>query len=55
MFLRLGLVEGYGTGVRKIIDSYKGTACAPKFQAVGGAFKVTFSTGMKKSTVTPVI
>lgn len=41
LFLRLGLVEGYGTGVRKIIDSYKGTACAPKFQAVGGAFKVT--------------
>ena len=41
VFLRLGLVEGYGTGVRKIIDSYKGVSCAPRFQAVGGAFKVT--------------
>lgn len=41
LFLRLGLVEGYGTGVRKIIDSYSKSACAPKFQAVGGAFKVT--------------
>lgn len=41
VFLRLGLVEGYGTGVRKIRDSYKGTKCPPVIQAVGGAFKVT--------------
>lgn len=41
VFLRLGLVEGFGTGVRKILDSYKGFSCSPKFQAVGGAFKVT--------------
>lgn len=41
VFLRLGLVEGYGTGVRKILDSYGAGSCAPKFQAVGGAFKVT--------------
>ncbi|MBP5162253.1 MAG: hypothetical protein ILP16_04670 [Spirochaetales bacterium] len=41
VFLRLGLVEGYGTGVRKIIDSYKAVSCPPKFQAVVGAFKVT--------------
>ena len=41
VFLRLGLVEGYGTGIRKIIDSYKTVPRSPKFQAVGGAFKVT--------------
>ena len=41
VFLRLGLVEGYGTGVRKIRDSYKGAFCPPEFRAVGGAFKVT--------------
>ena len=41
VFLRLGLVEGYGTGIRKIIDSYKTVSRSPKFQAVGGAFKVT--------------
>ena len=50
VFLRLGLVEGYGTGVRKIIDSYRGTACAPKIQAVGGAFKVTLFNRNEKVT-----
>ena len=51
VFLRLGLVECYGTGVRKILDAYGSNACTPKFQAVGGAFKVTLYNRNEKPSV----
>ena len=41
VFLRLGLVEGFGTGIGKIVDSYRGFYPAPLFQATGRVFKVT--------------
>lgn len=41
VFLLLGLVEGYGTGIGKILDSYNGFHPAPWIQATPGAFKVT--------------
>lgn len=51
VFLKLGLVECYGTGVRKILDSYSSNAYTPKFQAVGGAFKVTLYNRNEKPSV----
>lgn len=45
VFLRLGLVEGLGTGVSKIMDSYNGLPVPPVFHATGGAFKVTLYNG----------
>lgn len=41
VFMRLGLVESYGTGVKKIMDSYTGFVSAPRFQTATGVFKVT--------------
>ena len=40
IFYRLGLVESYGTGVRKIIRLYQGFSPAPVFQSAEGAFTV---------------
>lgn len=40
VFYRLGLVESYGTGVRKIIRLYQGSVPAPVFRSAEGAFTV---------------
>ena len=37
----MGLIESYGTGVRKIIDLYSEFEKKPLFEAAPGAFKVT--------------
>ncbi len=38
VFYRLGLIESYGTGIRKIIRLYQGFTPAPAFQSAEGAF-----------------
>ncbi len=40
VFYRLGLVESYGTGVRKIIKLYEGYTRRPIFRTAEGAFSV---------------
>lgn len=40
VFYRLGLVESYGTGVRKILRLYYGFDPAPRFRTAEGAFTV---------------
>lgn len=39
-FYRLKLIEAYGTGIAKIISSYKGSRHQPVIKATGGAFQV---------------
>lgn len=34
------LIEAYGTGLSKLISSYKGLSIQPKFESVEGAFQV---------------
>ena len=41
VFYRLKLIEAYGTGMPKIMNSYKGNAKKPTIEATGNAFKVT--------------
>jgi len=41
IFYRLTLIEAYGTGVPKILNSYKGLAAQPKFDVTGNAFRIT--------------
>jgi ATP-dependent DNA helicase RecG len=41
IFYRLTLIEAYGTGVPKILNSYKGLAAQPKFEVTGNAFRIT--------------
>ena len=40
VFYRLKLIEAYGTGIRKIRDSYQGTQFKPEFIATNNAFKL---------------
>lgn len=40
LFYRMKLIEAYGTGISKIISSYKGLNNQPKFENVEGAFRV---------------
>ena len=40
VFYRLGLVESYGTGVRKIMRLYQGSGQTPIFRTAEGAFTV---------------
>ncbi len=40
VFYRLKLIEAYGTGIRKIRDSYQGTQSKPEFFATNNAFKL---------------
>jgi len=40
LFYRLKLIEAYGTGISKIISSYKNTDVEPIFESVKGAFRV---------------
>ena len=41
IFYRLGLIENYGYGVKKINSSYEGTGVAPDFKVAKACFKVT--------------
>ncbi len=41
IFFRLKLIESYGTGVAKIIRSYKDSKVKPKFETAKGVFRVT--------------
>lgn len=43
IFYRLGLVESYGTGIRKIMRLYKGFTPLPLFRAAEGVFTVEMS------------
>ena len=40
LFYRMKLIEAYGTGISKIISSYKGLLVHPKFENAEGAFRV---------------
>ena len=40
LFYRMKLIEAYGTGISKIISSYKGLPVQPEFENVEGAFRV---------------
>lgn len=41
VFYRLQLIEAYGTGIPKIIESYEGCSCQPKIESSDNAFKIT--------------
>lgn len=41
VFYRLQLIEAYGTGIPKIIESYEGCSCQPKIESADNAFKIT--------------
>lgn len=41
IFYRLTLIEAYGTGVPKILNSYKGFAVQPEIEVTDNAFKIT--------------
>lgn len=41
IFYRLTLIEAYGTGVPKIMNSYKGFAVQPEIETTDNAFKIT--------------
>ena len=40
MFYRLGLVESYGTGIRKIMRLYQDSGLSPVFRTAEGVFSV---------------
>lgn len=40
IFYRLGLIEAYGTGIRKIMDAYSGTGLTPQIETSDNAFKI---------------
>lgn len=40
VFYRLELIEAYGTGMRKIINSYEGSGQKPKIETTDNAFKI---------------
>lgn len=41
VFYRLELIEAYGTGIRKIMEAYEGSARKPKIEVTENAFKIT--------------
>ncbi len=51
VFYRLGLVESYGTGVRKIMRLYQDFERPPVFRSAEGAFTVELSNRNEKSVV----
>ena len=54
VFYRLGLVESYGTGVRKILRLYHGFDPLPIFRAAEGAFTVEMANRNERaSALTP--
>lgn len=51
IFYRLGLIEAYGTGMKKIMSSYTGCAVKPEVQVTSGAFKFVLP---NQNTATPI-
>ena len=43
IFYRLELVESYGTGIKKIIESYQKTSYSPEFKATSGCISINFA------------
>lgn len=41
VFYRLELIEAYGTGIRRIMESYEDCACKPTIETTPNAFKTT--------------
>lgn len=41
VFYRLGLIEAYGTGVRRMFEAYEDDGMAPEFEITRNVFKVT--------------
>ena len=41
VFYRLELIEAYGTGIRRIMESYEDCACKPTIETSPNAFKTT--------------
>ena len=41
IFYRLKLIEAYGTGIPKMMRTYKGSGCEPKIEVSSNAFKIT--------------
>lgn len=39
---RLGLIEAYGTGIRKIMDAYSETGFTPQIETSDNTFKIIF-------------
>lgn len=54
IFYRLELVESYGTGIKKIIESYQKTAFSPLFKVTSGAFLLTLPNRNYRSLTEPV-
>ena len=53
IFYRLQLIEAYGTGIPKIIESYEGCSCQPKIESSDNAFKITLPNRNHATTYLP--
>ena len=56
VFYRLKMIEAYGTGIPKIMESYQGYSVEPKIETTDNAFKITlFNTQFKRECMrTPI-
>lgn len=56
IFYRLNLIEAYGTGVPKIIESYEEHVEEPRFEVTDNAFKITLpNRNFQKKDIVPAI
>lgn len=53
IFYRLRLIEAYGTGIRKIMDSYAGQPMQPDFIVTDGAFSVVLPNLNEQKEIAP--
>ena len=53
VFLRLGIIERLGTGIRRIRHAYEGGTVGPTFQISSHAIKVTLPVAELAETLTP--
>lgn len=51
IFYRLKLIEAYGTGIPKIIESYNEYNVKPKIEISSNAFKITLPNTLKKKSI----
>ena len=51
IFLRLNYIKSYGTGIEKIIDSYKEKVLKPKFDITENSFVLTLFNTNKTATI----
>lgn len=54
IFYRLELLESYGTGIKKIVESYKHSPLSPEFKATSGAFLVKLPNRNYKAEISSV-